>query len=69
MTVPRDGDDSRHVQFSALVLALISAFAPACYTPSWEPWLRWVSIPVVLVVLVLVIYLVTGALLLPVPLR
>ena len=68
MTVPRDGDNNDeqrpNVQAEQLVAALVGAFAPACYTPSWVPWLRWVGAACVVVVLVVVIHLATG---MPVP--
>lgn len=39
---------------------LIGAFAPACYAPTWVPWLRWVGAVCIVVVLVVVLHLTTG---------
>jgi hypothetical protein len=58
VTVAPTSDDPRT---ATLLLALISAFTPAIYAPTWVPWLRWVGTGCVLVVIMLVIRMVTGA--------
>ena len=60
-------DNNRDPQHNALIAALIGAFAPACYTVSWTPWLRWVGAACVVVLLVIVLYLVTGHVVAPLP--
>ena len=60
MTVPVCTDNNDDRPLNALVAALIGVFAPACYVPSWVPWLRWVGAACVVVVLVVVLHLVAG---------
>ena len=47
--------------------AVLSAFAPACYGPSWVPWFRWVGAACVVVILVIRLHLVTGLSIVPLP--
>ena len=68
MTVQLGGWPDDGQRRSDWLVALLGAFAPACYTASWVPWWRWVSASVVVVVVIVVIRLVLAAnILLPAP--
>ena len=57
MTIPGPSEQNDDPQVNALIVAVIGAFAPACYAPTWVPWLRWVGAACVVVVLVIVLHL------------
>ena len=68
MKVLADPDKNSAPQGYALLAAAVTAFAPACYTPSWVPWLRWVGAVWVVAVAVIVVRLIAGLVAWPLPL-
>jgi hypothetical protein len=67
MKVPGEADkNTGHIEEASTITPIavvVNAFAPACYTPSWVPWLRWVGAACVVVILMITLHLVTGTIL------